>query len=430
MLEEDTSLDFDSFLSAVESQEQSNAQQNQNQKGFEFPTCVQVGTHAIVRFVKGIPETAFDRDKPGTGRAKLFNTGWVKDDSGKGFPVVLPAIVKNTPVEKSTFCDFIDKVLTRVWVNDPDPTKKGKWNYIYSERADRGALGEAKPGELTLKDIFWNVFKSGHQPGDMYYDSQKSWRGQTVYVANVIDRLDYAWHQKNKKTKLLMRTVKVNGDRVNHKEISSYAISGALAELANNHGQKLDYDVLILPGPEAKDKFTLKNISKLKEIGYWDDYKTVVPEAERSLVSELRGFTEEEATWESIDIDKYYRYTPAATLLKHFGKTIRSFDNMVGTNFYDELKKEADADEAYRKSKLGTTETTPQSTPEPQPAASMTAVSQPVTQAPAAPQPAPQVAPAPSFDTMEPAATSAPEPLPTSEAAKAAISSFYDSLDD
>lgn len=449
MIEDENEVDFESFLAAVESKEQDQAQNNSNQKGFEFPKCAQVGNRAIVRFVKGIAETSFDKDKAGSGRAKLYNVGWVKDDAGKAFPLVLPAIVKNVPQMESTFLKFVDKVLTRVWVDNPDPSKKGSWNYIYSERDD---YGQQQSGEMTLKEIFWNVFKSGKKETDMYYNSARSWRGQTVYVANVIDRMDYKWHQENKKTKLLMRSVKLNGDKVNHKEISLYAIGSALGELADNHGTKLDYDVLILPGPEAKDKFSLKNVSKLKEINYWDDVKFLTDE-ERNAISVTKGFTDEEKSWEVIDIDKYYRYTSAGLILKHFGKTIRNFDMMVGTNFYDELKAEADADAAFKKSQQTATESAPaneapvapQATAQvtqpvasqptaapvqPQPVTQVTPTPQPAATQPVAPQAPVQSAPqsAPSFDTMSPAGK--PEPMPVTDEARASISSFYDSLED
>ena len=441
MLEEDDGLGFADFLASVQEEEKDEAQNSQNQKGFEFPECAQIKGHAIVRFVKGIPETAFDKDKSGSGRAKIVNTGWVKDDEGKFFPLILPAVIKGKPHEKSTFLDFIDKVLTKVWVQDPNDPKKGAYNYIYSERDD---YGQQQSGEKTLKEIFWDVFKSGKTPQDMYYESQRSWRGKTVYIANVIDRLDYKWHQEHKKTKLLMSKVVAKGDRVNHSEISYYLIGAPLAELANNHGTKLDYDVLIVPNPkDNKEKYRLTNVTKLKAIGYLDDIKNIVPENEMEMISTTKGFTEEEASWESVDIEKYYHYTSAATLLKHFGKTIKNFDMMVGTNFYDELKAEADADAAYRKAKgeenaqtsapQATVQATAQpvatSTVSPSPVTAQAAVQNPVTPAPVAPQPTVQnpVTPA-SFDTMT--KVEKPEPMPVTEAAKSSIQSFYDSLDD
>jgi hypothetical protein len=292
---------------------------------------------------------------------------------------------------------------------------------------------------MTLKQIYWNVFKSGHKEGEQYYESQKSWRGQTVYVANVIDRLDYKWHQENKKTKLLMRTLKLKGDKLNHKEVSLYAIGTPLQSLADSHGFKLNYDVLILPGEKSLDKFKLYNVTKLKKINYWDDVNKFITEADKAVISEQEGFTAEEATWEPIDIDKYYHYTSYTTILKHFGKTIRCFDDMVGTTFYDQMKVEADREAAERKARQdakkaaeGTAEATPQPT-----ATVSTEQPKPVQEAPAPAQDSagaitgrPNPVSTASFDTMQSVPADKPEPIEMSAEAQNDISSFYDSLDD
>ena len=110
MLQEED-VNVDAFVDAVASTEKKEAQNNQNQKGFEFPVCVGIGNKAIVRFVNGIAETALDQGKPGSGRAKLFNIGWVKDDAGKSFPLCLPAIINNKPMYHHTLIDFIDKAI-------------------------------------------------------------------------------------------------------------------------------------------------------------------------------------------------------------------------------------------------------------------------------------------------------------------------------
>lgn len=443
MLQEED-VNVDAFVDAVASTEKKEAQNNQSQKGFEFPVCVGIGNKAIVRFVNGIAETALDQGKPGSGRAKLFNIGWVKDDAGKSFPLCLPAIINNKPMYHHTLIDFIDKVLSRTWVDNPNPAPgapKGEWKYFYAERNDYGQLAS---GEMTLKDIFWNVFKSGANPSSQYYKTQKSWRGQTVYVANVIDRLDYAWHQKNKKTKLLMRSTSVKDGQLRHKEASFFAMGAPLKEITDNHGVKLNYDVLIVPGTQPTDKFALKNVSKFKEKDYWDDVKSIITEEDKKLISMSPTFTDEEKTWEPIDIDKYYRFTSSAAILKHFGKTIKNFDAMVGTNFYETFQNEAKLEEAARKAAKGDKAETTDSTPvaestsvAPQETVSQTTpnvasttvaqstapvnsspVSQPVQSAPVQ---------SPSFDTMSPAGV--PADVTPSAAAQADIESFYDDLE-
>ena len=460
--------DFDAYVGAVETSENQNAQNESNKKGFPTPPYCAIGNKAIVRFVNGIAETAMDQGKPGTGRAKLFNVGWVKDDNGKPFPLVLPAILKKKPMYKSILCDFIDKVLTNTWIDfTPEQIeankgtelegKKGQTKYFYANRDDYGVQ---QSGEMTLKQIFWNVFKSGVDPNSQYYKSARTWRGQTIYVANVIDRLNYDWHRENKKTKILVKKVTVNGDRVNAKNVSFYVMGESLKDLADNHGHALDYDVMIIPGAENNDKFKLYNVSGYKESGYWNDVKKIITDEEREKVSILHGFSEEEQTWDTIDIDKYYRLTSAKVILDHLGKTIRNFDMMTGSNFYEQLQAEAALDAKAKKADAATTApaaaTQPTAQPVAQPAVATPAtapvnaapvanvtpaqpvapaqpIAQPIAQPQAPTQPAAPVAPAqPSFNTMAniAPATAAPEPIPVSSAAQQNIDQFYDSLDD
>lgn len=439
MLQEED-VNFDAFVGLVESNEKKDAQDNQKSQGFDFPVCCGIGDKAIVRFINGIAESALDQGKPGSGRAQLFNIGWVRDDNNKPFLLTLPAIVNNKPMYNHTLFNFIDKVLSRTWIENPNAgqegQEKGSWKYFYADRDDCGQQpkdGSATYG-MTLKQVFWKVFKSGADPNGQFYKTQKSWRGQTIYVANVIDRLDYAWHQQNKKTKLLMRKVTLKDGQLRHRELSFYAVGSGLKELSDTHGTKLNYDVLIWPGAEAKDKYNLKNVTKLKQVGYWDEVAKIITEEDKAKISAENGLTDEEKTWDCIDISKHYHFTTARVILEHFGKTIKAFDMMVGSNFFDEFFAEAVADakadgktyegpnwliEERKKSGNATVAAQPVATPTPQPAA------QPAAQTVAAPTVA-----QPSFDTMQSTPQAAPEPIPVSAEAQEDINTFYSSLDD
>lgn len=413
---ESEEVNYEEFLKSVESNEEKEAQSNANNKGWENPDCIAIGNKAIVRFVNGIPETSLDQGKKGSGRAKLFNTQWIKDDEGKPFKLTIPAIIKNKPMYPSIIFDFIEKVLSRTWIDNPNPgpgKAKGEWRYFYSERDDYGVQTS---GDKKLKDIFWNVFKSGADQSNPYYASQKSWKGQTIYIANVIDRLDYKWHQDNKKTKLLMKAVTLKDNQMRRKEVSYYSIGTPLEELSKNHGFGLNYDVLIIPGKQPLDKLTLKNVSKLKQVGYWDDVNGYITDADKKLISEAVDFTDEEKTWEPIDIDKFYRFTSAATILKRLGKTIHAFDMMVGTNFTEKLKEEADAEAKARKdSKIDPSFETSE------PVVEETPVTSPATNTFDNISKVEDVTP--TEDTKE------PEPMTVSEEAKNSIEDFYATLE-
>lgn len=445
-------VDFDAYADTVEAGEKNNAQNNQNQKGFPTPDCAQVGNKAIVRFVNGIAETALDQGKPGSGRAKLFNIGWVKDDNNKAFFLTLPAIINNKPMYKSTMVEFIDKVLSRTWIDDPNPEesgKKGEWKYFY---ADRNDYGQQQSGEMTLKDIYQKVAKSGVDPTSQFYKSARSWRGQTVYVANVIDRLDYKWHQEHKTTKLLMKKITVKTDGISRKEVSFFAMGSPLKELTDNHGAGLNYDVMIIPGKENTDKYKLYNVTRYKVKDFWDDVKNIITEDDKAKVSTEPGFTQEEATWDPIDIDKFYRITPSRVILAHFGKTIKAFDMMTGSDFYGQFEAEAALEKKF--DKKDSSEEAPAAAPA-QPVAQPTApvqpavapqvqatVSQPVAQpqvqqapvqpqAPVAPAPvAPTQPAAPQYQNFEATQPNgAPVDIAPSAAAKADIDDFYSSLE-
>lgn len=404
-------VDFEAYLATVEAGEKASNQQQATAKGFKVPDCVEVGDKAIVRFINGIAETAMDQGKPGSGRAKLFNIGWIRDDNNKSFLLCLPAIINNVPMYQSTMCEFIDKVLSRTWVKAEEGSvgATGSWKYFYEDRAD---YGQQMSGDMTLKDIFWKVFKSGAEPSNPMYKAARTWRGQTIYVANVIDRRDYTWHKAHKTTKLLMRKVNISENRVNRKEVSFYAIGAPLKELSANHGFGLNYDVLIVPGSEPTSKFKMYNISKLKEKEYWDDVNGILTEADKACVSIDRGFTEEEATWNTLDISEYYKFTSAKAILKHLGKTIKAFDMMVGTNFYGKFEEDAKHESAN----------------EPVKEEEVKPVAAPVVETPAQPQvTAPQPVASPNFDKFE--ANGAPAEVPVSASAKQSIDDFYSTLD-
>ena len=453
----DNDVDMDGFINSVESDETREAQGNAN-GGWQFPTTVGIGKAALVRFVNGYPSSPTDPAIPGSGRAKLVNIAWVKDDDNKNIKLVLPAIIDNKPQYPSVILDFIDKVLSRTWVdyteaelaaNESNPKlkgKKGRYVYFYENRDDYGAM---QSGSMTLAQIFHNVFKSGHQPGEQYYDSQKSWRGQTVYIANVIDRLDPAWHAKNKKTKILMRKAELKGEKISNKEVSWFCMGAPLQELTGQPGgRKLNYDVLIWPGKETTDKFNLKNVSKLKSIDYFDEVAGVLKferdadgnilstsdlkakglKDDRFLISESNTFSEEEMTYEAIDIDKLYRFTSASTFIKHFGKMVQAFDDMTGTDFMPRLKHEAEMDKAAKEAAKA------ESAPKTESVNPTTPVQPTATVTPTAPV-------APTVQVTEPAttvtaATPAVEPMastptvtPTVNAPATDVDAFYADLD-
>ena len=377
-------IDMDGFISEVaESDNSGNGSGNSN--GFYVPPAVAIGAGALVRFVNGIPSTPLNPSKPGSGQAKLVNINWVTGADGKPMKLVLPALIDNKYQYPTILGEFIDKVLTRVWVdyteeeiadNESDPDLKGKkgyYQYIYEDRDDHGALeGTAKASGLpTLQDIFWNVRKSGHKPGEKFYDSQKPWSGQTVYIANVLDRMNPEWHKQHKSTKLLMSKVTVKGDKVTNKEASWFRMS-PIQTLGKQLGSSLRADIYIHPEYDVKGKAIDKNAyqffnmskaankqAKLVAAGIegdeFDEVK-MIPGFKEDFIKNtvtLEDFTEEEKLYDVIDIDKVYKFTDYTYILKRLGPIIDAFDTMVGTDFGDRMRTEAKYEAEQKKSAKG-----------------------------------------------------------------------------
>lgn len=328
-----TSTSDAGFFAMLKEQDQKDRNGGQNGE-FKVAPAVPIGDKALVRLV---------------GKFKCFNIGWVKDDNNKPMLLTMPAYVNKHSEEPSIISDFIDKVLTRVFVEytpeemaanvgTPKEGKKGQYRYIYENRND---YGTQETGTMTLSQIFWNVFKSGTTAAsNPYYESQKSWRGTTVYIQNAIDRLNYQWHKDNKSTALLMRNVKVTAKGNQNKEVSLFSVGTGLTALQDTY-DGFDYDILIAPGSKPTEPFTVKNASKPKQVDFLDEISRFLTKEEIEKISTNPGFTDEESTWNEINISEYYKITSAKSILSRLGKTIKAFDDMVGTDFYARLSQEA-----------------------------------------------------------------------------------------
>lgn len=444
MIDESMNVDMDSFIDSVKEEDTSNAQNGASNGGFQFPTCVGIGDKAIVRFIYGVPASPLEPRFKNPYVAKLVNLAWIKDDEGKTMRMILPAIIGNKPQVPSTMCDFLDTVLAQVWCDftpeeiaarqlDPklDAKKKaakGEFRPFYKNRPDYGAQTY---GTKTLGEIFDFINKSGHQPGEQYYESQKSWRGQTVYIANVIDRKDPEWHKANKKTKLLMGSVKLKaGNKITNKEASWYRMS-SITDFANNAGANMNYDVMIKPvyGPDGKEisnaPYKFSELSSRAEKDYWTDIASDITPEERALV---RGaaLSEEEKQMDLIDISLYYHITPASTIVKRLIKTIDAFDLMAGTNFGERFRMEAKMEEEKKAAaKEATAESAPQPTPAP-----VTPQPQVVPNTPAM-ESVPTQAPVPPVQPQAPAADPNPygfAPAPQKPASDFNVDDFYKNL--
>lgn len=429
MIDETMEVDMDSFIESVTEDDKNTAQESVNRAGFQFPTTVGIGQKAIVRFIYGIPATPLDTRFSNPYVAKLVNIAWIKDDEGKPMRLILPAIINYKSQTPSTLFDFCEAVMTKSWVNftdaeiaarqsNPNLTEKqkkakGEFKFFFKDRDD---YGPQQHGSMKLKDIFLKVYKCDADPNGMYYNSQKSWEGQTVYIANVIDRLDPEWHSSNKKAKLLMGKVELKNGKLRNKEASWFRMS-SIADFAKTTGSKMNYDVMITPsysqGKElTSSPYLFNELSSRKEKDYWSGIS--ITDAEKAKVhgSEL---TAEEKEYELIDISSYYKLTSAQTIEKRLIKTIDAFDLMTGNNFGARIRAEAEAERAAAKAakENKATETTtslsPSETPVIEPVAPVAPVAPSTSAQPAQPaQPTPEANPY-GFAPVKPASDFNPE---------------------
>lgn len=362
MIDETMDVDMEGFCDSVAEDDLNNASEGGNGKKGPLFKSVGIGNKAIVRFIYGVPATPLEARYSNPYVAKLVNVQFIKDDAGKWMRLVLPPIINYKPQVPSTLYDFCEAVLAKDWYDftdeeiaarqaDPKLTEKqkkakGKWVYLYENRNDYGAQ---QFGSMTLKDIFLKVSKCDADPAGKFYDQQKSWEGQTVYVANVIDRLDPTWHAENKKTKVLMGSVKLKGNKLKTKEASWYRMS-SITDFAKTSGSKMNYDVLIKPafvnGKEATSApYIFEELTSRKEKDYWSG--CALTDEEKKLI-QPEALSEAEKNFELVDLGRFYKFTSATQVVERLIKVVDAFDLMTGSNFGPRFRAEAEQEKAAK----------------------------------------------------------------------------------
>ena len=338
------------FVGLVDKQDKESGASTSNWK---IPDCVEIAAkaskdhpkgYAVVRLINPMPSTPADPGTPGSGRAKLANISLIKDSKGNFHRVVMPAYIKYNAQYPSVFLDFINKVLSKVKV-EGQKTADGKQLYasVYENRNDYGAQ---QTGKMTLAEI-WKMVNtcSQEQNGDI---KPKTWRGSTAYITNCIDRTDPKWHQEHKSTKLLVKEVTKKGEKTYLKELPWYCIQNGLDSIRTSYEttpyRKFHCDVFIEPGAKGTDSYKFVNASKAKDREFLDELK--LPAEVVKNISLDPNLTAEEMQYSVIDIEEFYKFTPASKLLEWFGDVIGMFDSYEGTNYKPQLEWEAKEESA------------------------------------------------------------------------------------
>ena len=263
----------------------------------------------IFRAVGGPPNSNIDNTT-----ARLVTISWLIDDNGKKMKLVRPSLTDDS---SHIINRIISKVLSPKWVNQQKTYPvKDQYPYIYNI-----------------------IKKNGVAETDKRYKFEKGWQGREVLIMNVIDRSDMEWHKANKHTKLLAKSVTPgqNGGEFVEEGVSAYAVIPKLTHLIRSYGSWEKYDISMVRTGKMDNPFTIINATKTPE--------EVLP-AYRQFISEEKVLTEEEESWERYDLAKLYAPTSSIKIFNRMKNTIKKIDTALGTSFYEELKKLADAERA------------------------------------------------------------------------------------
>lgn len=227
------------------------------------------------------------------------------------------------------------KVLEFEWVKNPDGSSKPLYTH-----------------QLSHPDSFKWVYYGGVPEKIQKFNL--GLRSKPLVIMNVVDRSD-DWCEKNKKTKILCRgyteyEIK-SGDHKGEKVvqpqwgISLFSLNNGVQELSKNYGSWESYDMMIRKvkskGKNGKEvtSYEFKNASNLEKKDNWDDYKSC-PEVNEEFRKRIHqgDLTDEEMSYERVDIEKYFGPTTATTLLKLFRKKIEKIDEDFNTDFISELE--------------------------------------------------------------------------------------------
>ena len=305
------SVTDDAFLAYAEEQEreaQRPAGQSTPREYEEIKwTGLEKGRMKVIRAVGGPPDSKLDNTT-----AKTVRIARIIGDNGKQFRCIFPDRGED---ENHILWRIMNRVNAVDWVDNK-----------------RVNINETK-----YPEIFNIVNKNGLKPDHKQYKFEKGWQGRHVVIMNVIDREQMDWHRENKHTMLLSRNISVSDDGREFPEegIPSYGFLGPLSILFKYYKSWQRYDIGILRTGQMQSPYHIVNAGvNIVE----------VPEDLQPLVRK-ETLSEEEAGWERYDLDKLFGFTSNTKIYNRLKGTIARIDATLGTNFLQELKDAADAEQ-------------------------------------------------------------------------------------
>lgn len=341
---------------------------------------------AYVQVIKGTGKTKTVTAKPGifrfinldvfpqkpvsmwnfhNGEARILHDAWIVDDNGKKMHLVYPYIDEDTESvygkESNPINDWIAAVTEeqKVWKKVTDPntgTTKNKLikTPLYEKRNDHGNL-EGTPeaeGLPTLAEIYHYIMKGGDE-GQM----SKGFIGNKIIACNCIDRNDMEYHRTSKKFKLFAQALIANDPtKPKYKDAGKFFLYDSLFEAVPDMSFDSDYnrvDVAVIPelatfGNNAYQAKVLDASARVKS-GFFNDLKKDfdIEELKKIVVTD-DYLSEEEMSWDPVDIDAVWPLTSCNAFAKRVGKMVEAWDKMMGTDFLPRMKAVADKEIAAK----------------------------------------------------------------------------------
>lgn len=235
----------------------------------------------------------------------------IRDDNGKYMEVYKPSHLtdKNYILNK-----IINRVTRPTWINDAS----GRGTKIF-------------PVEKDFPEIYNIIEKNGLTPSDPAYRYDRGWKGTEVIIMNVIDRSQMDWHEANKHTMLLAKSINTDnkGNEYVDKGVSSFAVNSRLGHLFKAYGSWEKYDIAFTKTGRKDNPYNIINASQSP---------LEVDSAYQKYISTAPDLTDEERSWERYDLKTKFAYTSATKIMNRLGNTIKKIDHALGTEYYDELQ--------------------------------------------------------------------------------------------
>ncbi len=254
-----------------------------------------------------------------------------------------PMAVRQLPSDpRLSLISFIvgddDKKFRCVW-----PFKEEKPNWIlwkvynlvmrYSVEGSGESFRKNFLNEKTHPECFYRVAKNNREN-----KFESGWRPTQFVLMNVIDRHDSEFHEKNKHTKILSKKASQRDGASSvwyEPGVPITTYNAIWDDVAEYYGNWEDYDVVIRKKTESPWYTALHGIEDKRKL----------TEEEFSFVVD-RPLTEEERNYKKYDLDLMFGVTSYTKIKSKLGNFIKKVDVDFSTNFYEELDKLVEEEQA------------------------------------------------------------------------------------